>query len=141
MRYASLTVGILLGLLFVAAAATYLLGIVPKTEEPPAGSLPSLFMGAFAPSGYLAFVKCLELIGGILIAIPVTRGLGLLVLGPIIVNILAFHIFILRGTMLLDPALGFVVIAALFLLWIERKAFAGLVCGCGRPSRGGQATS
>lgn len=127
MRHIPTIVGILLGLLFIAASATFLLGIVPKQDPPPPGSLPALFMGAFAPSGYLHFVKWLELIGGVLVAIPRVRNLGLLVLGPIIVNILAFHIFIMKGAMLADPVLICVVLAALFLLWTGRKAFAGLV--------------
>lgn len=127
MRHIPTIVGILLGLLFIAGGATYLLGMVPKMEAPPAGSPAALFMGAFAPTGYLAFVKWMELIGGVLVAIPRTRNLGLLVLGPIIVNILAFHIFIMGGATLADPILGCVTAAALFLLWSERTAFLGLV--------------
>ena len=68
-----------------------------------------------------------ELLGGILVAIPRTRNLGLLVLGPIIVNIIAFHIFITGGAQLLNPMLIVIIVLALFLLWVERKAFAGLV--------------
>jgi putative oxidoreductase len=86
-----------------------------------------LFMGAFAPSGYLTFVKVLELVGGLLVAIPMTRNLGLLVLGPIILNILAYHLFIMGGTTLADPMLIVIVVVTLYLLWVERKAFAGLV--------------
>jgi hypothetical protein len=127
MRHFPTIAGILLGLLFVVAGATYLLGLVPKMDPPPAGSLPALFMGAFAPSGYLAFVKVLELLGGVLIGIPRTRVLGLLVLGPILVNIIAFHIFIMRGATLLDPMLVIVVLLALYLLWVERSPFAQLL--------------
>lgn len=127
MRYLPAIVAALLGLLFIAIGAMFLLGMMPEQPAPPEGSLPALFMGAFAPSGYLAFVKWLELIGGVLVAVPLTRNLGLLVLGPIIVNILAFHIFILKGAMLLDPVLGCVIAAALYLLWVERSAFAGLL--------------
>jgi hypothetical protein len=90
-------------------------------------------MGAFMPSGYLAVVKVLELLGGILVAIPATRALGLLVLGPIVVNILLFQICILQGAMLLDPALIFMTAASLYLLWVERRAFAGFLPGRNRP--------
>jgi len=75
----------------------------------------------------MAFVKVFELVGGVLVAIPRTRNLGLLVLGPIIVNILAFHIFITGGEGLLDPMLLIIIALALYLLWVGRKAFAGLV--------------
>lgn len=127
MRFIPIIAGVLLGLLFAAAGATYLLGVVPEMAPPPAGSPAALFMGAFAPTGYLAFVKVLELLGGILVAIPRTRCLGLLVLGPIVLNILAYHVFIMRGEHLLDPMLGLVVALPLYLLWVERTAFAGLV--------------
>jgi hypothetical protein len=127
MRHLPTIVGLLLGLLFTATSAMFLLHLMPKMDPPPAGSLPALFMDAFVPSGYLTFVKVCECLGGILVAIPRTRNLGLLVLGPIIVNILAFQVFIMKGAFLFDPMLAFVVIAALFLLWAERKAFIGLV--------------
>ena len=127
MRHIPTVAGVLLGLLFLMASATYLLGFVPKMDPPPAGSLPALFMGAFAPSGYLTFVKICELIGGLLVIVPQTRNLGLLVLGPIIVNILAYQVFIMKGAMLLDPMVACIVILPLVLLWAERKAFAGLV--------------
>lgn len=126
MKYLPSIAGALLGLAFVAISATFLLGMVPKQPEPPAGSLPALFNGAFMPSGYMTFVKVLELIGGILVAIPKTRNFGLLVLGPIIVNILAFNIFILKGAMLLNPVLIVICLLALFLLWSGRKNFAAL---------------
>ena len=69
----------------------------------------------------------MEIIGGVLIVIPRTRNLGLLVIGPIVINIFAFHVFILKGAMLLDPVLAVIVVLTLFLLWAERRAFAGLV--------------
>lgn len=63
--------------------------------------------------------------------IPRTRNLGLLILGPIIINILAFHVFIMKGATLADPSqvvpVGIIVVFALYLLWVERKAFLGLV--------------
>ena len=48
------------------------------------GSSSSL-AAAFGPTGYLNFVKVLEVVGGLLVAIPRTRRMGLLVLGPILV--------------------------------------------------------
>lgn len=127
MKHLSTIAGILLGLAFVAFGGMFLLNMVPAQDPPPEGSLPALFMGAFYPSGYLHFVKVLEVIGGILVMIPLTRNIGLLVLGPIIVNILAFHVFILKGAMLVDPVLITITILALYLLWAGRAAFAGLL--------------
>ena len=75
----------------------------------------------------MTFVKIFELLGGIFVAIPRTRNLGLLLLGPVIVNILAFHIFIMNGAGLVDPILLIIVGLALYLLWVGRKKFAALL--------------
>lgn len=125
MKYLAPIAGIVLGLLFIAAAVTVLFNLVePPKETPP--PLVGMFMGAFVPTGYLTFVKVLELIGGILVAIPRTRNLGLLVLGPIIVNIVAYHVFVAQGGYFSPMILG-IVLLALFLLWAERRAFGCLV--------------
>ena len=118
--------GILLGLLFVMSAVVVLFGLAP-TPELPEGTPMAMFMGAFGPTGYMTFVKVLELVGGILVAVPRTRNFGLLVLGPIIVNVLAFHAFITKGAGLFNPLLLLIVALALYLLWVGRKAFAGLL--------------
>ena len=118
--------GVLLGLLFVLSGLVVLLKLAPVPKLPE-GSPASLFMGAFLPTGYLSFVKVLEVLGGVLVAIPRTRNLGLLVLGPIIVNILAFQIFINRGVGLFDPPVVIVTVLAAYLMWVGRKAFAGLL--------------
>jgi putative oxidoreductase len=126
MKYAPAVAGVVLGLLFIMSAVVVLFNLV-QGPPPPAGSPAALFMGAFAPTGYLTFVKVLELLGGILVAIPLTRNLGLLVLGPIIVNILAFHTFLTSPKDVLNPMIIGIVLLALFLLWAERKAWSGLV--------------
>ena len=123
MKIATTIVGILLGLVFVAGALFFFFGTLPP--PPPADSLPGKFMAAFGPTGYMHFVKVLELVGGVLLAVPKTRNLGLLVLGPIIINILCFHGFVVKGGW--SPVHGFITVAALFLLWSERRAFAGLL--------------
>jgi putative oxidoreductase len=105
----------------------FLLKLVPIPPPPDDGSPMAMFMVAFNTTGYMTFVKVFELLGGLLVAIPRTRNLGLLVLGPIIINILAFHGFVMRGEGLLSPILLLIVALALFLLWCERRAFAGLL--------------
>ena len=127
MKYAPAIAGALLGFLFAAFSLMVLLKLVPIPPPPADGSPIAHFMGAFGPTGYLTFVKVFELIGGILVAIPRTRNFGLLVLGPIIVNILAFHILITGGAGLFDPLLVLIVALAAFLLWSEREAFARLL--------------
>ncbi len=126
MKIMSLIAGILLGLLFVSGGLMFLLGMIPKMDPPPEGSAVAHFMAAFGPTGYLTFVKILEVTGGVLIAIPLTRNLGLLVLGPIIVNILIFNILVMQGGWM-NPIVIAIAVLALFLLLVERRAFAGLI--------------
>ena len=128
MKHLPTIAGALLGLAFVVFGSNFFLNFLPMPNDPsPADAPHKLFMGALFPTGYLAFVKVLETLGGLLVAVPKTRNLGLLVLGPIIVNILCFHIFLNKGTTLIDPVNIAITGLALFLLWTERKAFAGLV--------------
>ncbi|MEZ5429584.1 MAG: hypothetical protein R3F31_00065 [Verrucomicrobiales bacterium] len=127
MKYAPSIAGGLLGLLFSAGGLMFLLNLIPAQPAPPEGSPTALFMGALVPTGYLTFVKVFEVLGGVLVAIPRTRNFGLLVLGPIILNILAFHLFITGGVGLFNPLLIVICLLALFLLWSGRKAFLGLL--------------
>lgn len=124
MKIATNIAGGLLGLLFIAFSLIVLFHLMtPPPPEP--GSDVEKFMSVFAPSGWLTFVKICELTGGILVAIPKTRNFGLLILGPIVLNILAFHILVAKSGLVGPPLL--VGVLALFLLWAERKAFAGLL--------------
>ena len=125
MKLATNIIGGLLGVAFVAFSLLFFFG--PTPPAPPPDSLPGKFMVAFGPTGYLAFVKVLELIGGALVAVPKTRNLGLLVLGPIIINILCFHGFVMKGEGLFSPLIIIIALAALFLLWAERRAFGALL--------------
>ena len=126
MKYIPTIAGVLLGLLFAMASVVYLLKLGPQPNFKE-GSPEAMFLGTFGPTGWFTLVKVCELIGAILVAVPRTRNFGLLILGPIIVNILAFHIFIKHGEGLLNPMLDMTVLLALYLLWVERKAFAKLV--------------
>ncbi len=124
MKYLPTIAGILLGVLFLMASVTFFLHMVPEPKF-VAGSPVALFMGAFGPTGYLAVVKAFELIGGILVMIPRVRNFGLLVLGPVLVNILTFGFLIDKSAL---NGMTFLVVAlALHLLWCGRKAFAGLL--------------
>ena len=127
MKIASHIVAALFGLIFLAGGLFFFFGTMPPA--PPEDSIPGKFMAALGPTGYMAFVKVLEILGGAPVIIPKTRNLGLLVLGPIVVNILCFHAFVARGGW--GPAYAFLTVAALFLVRTERKAFAGLVSRMG----------
>jgi len=123
MKIAANIAGGLLGFIFVAISLMVLLGLAPAPKDLP--PMVSQFMGVFVPSGWLIVVKVCELVGGILVAIPKTRNFGLLVLGPIVINILCFHILVEKSGLVGPPLL--VAVLAAFLLWAERKSFLGLL--------------
>jgi uncharacterized membrane protein YphA (DoxX/SURF4 family) len=112
----------LLGLLFLVFGMNFFLQFMP-VPPPPEGSPAAAFLGSLYSSGYLAFVKVLEIAGGIALAIPFLRRLGLLLLGPVIVNILAFGVFFTNGASLVTPPLVVIIVTTLYLLWAERGAF------------------
>lgn len=133
LRYFAPVAAGLLGLLFVTSAIVVLFNLV-EAPPPAAGTPAAQFFAAFGPTGYLTFVKVCELIGGVLVAIPKTRNLGLLVLGPIIINILAFHGFVMGGEGLFSPMILLIALIALYLLWSGRREFAGLIPQTSRVS-------
>ena len=125
-----LVVSIVLGLLFVMASVMFFLEVGPKPTFPE-GSPISHFFAAFGPTGYLKFVKLFELVGGIVVMIPRLRNFGLLLLGPVIVNILAYHLLVDDPMSMLNLKymwmLYLIVALSLYLLWDARKKFAGLL--------------
>ncbi len=126
MKIATAILAGLLGLLFVAVSLIYFFGTMPKDNSIVPGSPAALFMAALVPTGYLGFVKVCELVGGLLVAIPKTRNFGLLVLGPVIINILSFSIFLQKGAGMGNPMVIFLIVVPLFLLFTARKKFAAL---------------
>lgn len=125
MKIAAAIAGALLGGLFIMSASVVLFNLV-KMPEIPKDTLPYYFMAAVGPTGYMTMVKIVELLGGIFVLIPKTRNIGLLFLGPVIVNILAYHQFVQKDG-ILDPKLLGIVALSLFLLWIERARWKALV--------------
>lgn len=125
-KYLPTIAGILLGLAFLAASIPVLFNLVPFPKLPE-GTPAAHFMAAFVPTGYVKFVKMFEFIGGLLVLVPRLRNIGLLLLGPVIVNIIAFHTLIEDPKHLINPIFGIILVCALFLLWDARKKFAGLL--------------
>lgn len=132
MKLFSNIAGVLLGLIFNVVALNFFFHFF-SMPEPLAGSPPAMFLGAMIPTDYFAFVKVLEILGGLLVAFPRTRPLGLLTLGPIVVNILCFHVFLTKGAGLFPLPL-LVASLSLFLLWTERAAYSRLLPGAGSAS-------
>ena len=121
----TLVAGGLLGLVFIVFGLNFFLKFLP-VPSPEEGSPAAMFMGAMFTTGYLGLVKVLEIVGGVLVAIPKTRNFGLLVLGPIVVNILAFNIYIAPGGLTQPPVILVAVLSA-YLLWAGADKFKQLL--------------
>jgi len=113
---------IILGCVFVLFGLNIFLQFLHMSPPPsgPAGD----FAKALFVSHFFYVVGALQIVGGVLCLAGRFVPLGLTLLGPVIVNILLFHL-------LLDPAglpMAIVVsVMALIVLWHHRAAFAGLV--------------
>ena len=122
MKIATIIARSLLGVIFVVFGSNMFLHFIPM---PPLPEGPARdFMTALFVSHHLYLVGALQVAGGVLLLTGRWSPLGLTLLGPVIVNILAFHA-------LMAPAgLGMAIVVstlALFLVWRYRENFAGLV--------------
>ena len=119
-----ITAGGLLGLAFVVFGLNHFLKFIPMPAPPEDALKFFIAIGA----GWMGLIKILEIIGGVLVAIPKTRNFGLLILGPIVVNILACNLFLMGGiTAVLQPPVVLVSVLSAYLLWEGRKQFLGLL--------------
>jgi putative oxidoreductase len=122
MKIATIIARVLLGLVFFVFGLNVFLHFMPM--PPPPKNDAGAFMVAMFSSGYLYATKCFEIAGGLLLLIGKKVPLGLTLLGPVIVNILFYDIF------LDHTGLGMGIIVAafeLFLVYAYRRAFAGLL--------------
>jgi putative oxidoreductase len=120
MRYAYVTARILLGLAFTVFGLNGFLHFLPTPLLP---GLAGQFMGALYGSYYHAVVFGTQLVGGVLLLGNRYVPLAVTLLGPVIVNILSFHLFLDRAG--IAPAI--VVTALWFLVFSQvRSSFAGL---------------
>src|SRR5260370_18168687 len=88
----------------------------------PGGSLPARFVGVMGPSHWMALVGLFQVFGGVFVLLGRTAPIGLTLLGPVLVNILAFHILLMGGAGI-APGLVFSVLE-LFLIYSYRSYFA-----------------
>jgi uncharacterized membrane protein YphA (DoxX/SURF4 family) len=112
MKLASTIARLLLGVIFVVFSLNFWLHFIP-VPPPAEGSLAAGFMGAIYASGYLTVVKVLELTGGLLLLSGRYVNLALAFLGPIVVNIALFHIFLAKGGYPLPALMGVLALVAL----------------------------
>ncbi len=120
-RLAPAAARLLLGVVFTVFGLNGFLGFLPHPPMPPEAGA---FVGALVGSGYLmTIVKVTELVAGILLLSNVMAPFALVLLAPIVVNIVAFHLF-LAPAGLAVPVI--VTVAGLGLAWHHRAAYAPL---------------
>jgi uncharacterized membrane protein YphA (DoxX/SURF4 family) len=121
MKVATIIARVLLGLVFVVFGSNAFLQFMPMPEM---SGRPAQFIGALAATGYLQAIAALQVIGGALLLIGKFVPLGLTLLGPIIVNIVLYHVFLdPSGT----PVAIVVALLEAFLIWRYWPAFAGIL--------------
>ena len=122
MKIATIIARSLLGLIFITFGSNMFLHFIhmpPPPEGPGRDFMTALFL-----SHYLYVVGALQVVGGVLLLIGRRVPLGLTLLGPVIVNIICFHVLMAPAGLPMALVVSFL---ALFLLWRYREHFAGLV--------------
>jgi uncharacterized membrane protein YphA (DoxX/SURF4 family) len=120
MKIAVVIARVLLGLVFLIFGLNYFFHFIPAT--PPPGDAGTFFVVLYT-HGWLLFHSVLYLIAGVLLLLGRFVPVALTILGPIIVNILTFHLTLnLQG---IGPGLV-VAVLEIFLIWAYWPAFRGI---------------
>ena len=121
MKTAILIARLLLGLIFTVFGLN---GFLHFLSMPPPPEPAMAFFGAMAATGYfIPLLFATQIVGGALLLLGMVP-LALVILAGVIVNIVAFHLFLAPGGLPLA-----VVVAALasFLAWAHRDAYRRLL--------------
>jgi putative oxidoreductase len=94
MKIAALIARYLLGLVFLVFGLNGFLHFIPAPPPPPGPA--GQFSGALLASHYFLVVSALQVAGGLLLLVNRYVPLALVLLGPVIVNILCFHLLMYR---------------------------------------------
>ena len=120
MKIAVIVCRILLGALFVFSGLNSLFGFI---KAPPMTGDVGEWSRIMLTSHYFGVVGFCELVGGGLLMVGRYVPLGLVFLGPVIVNIVTFHLTIGKNA---NAVTAVVVLIQLFLMWAYRSSFAPL---------------
>jgi uncharacterized membrane protein YphA (DoxX/SURF4 family) len=120
---------ILLGLVFLVFGLNGFLQFLPQPPLPePAGA----FMGALAATGYMfPLIKGTEVVAGLMLLGGRFVPLALVLLAPVVVNIVAFHVVLAPANMGL---VALVLALEIYLAWAYRGAFAGVLKAHAQPA-------
>jgi putative oxidoreductase len=120
MKIVALIIRVLLGLTFFIFGLNGFLHFIPG-QMPP--GVAGQFVIAIVQSHYYVVIFGAQLLGGALLLVNRYVPLALAILGPVIVNILCFHLFMFRTGL---PLAFVVAILWAILAYYHRQAFSGL---------------
>ncbi|MFL6313929.1 MAG: hypothetical protein ACJ71W_17675 [Terriglobales bacterium] len=121
MRITALIARILLGLIFFVFGLNGFLHFIPMGRMPT--GLSGQYIMVLMQSHYIYFVAAVQVVGGALLLIGRYVPLGLTLLGPVIVNILLYHLLMdLKGI----PMAIIVTILWAIVFYRNRQYFSGL---------------
>ncbi len=123
-RHVPTAARLLMGLVFLVMGLNILLNFLPQPKTPmPEGAM--AFAGALMKTGYLwQLLGATQAVVGVLLLANRFVPLALALIAPVVVNIVAFHIF-LRA-----PGLGLaavVLVLEVYLAWAYRQAYRGML--------------
>jgi uncharacterized membrane protein YphA (DoxX/SURF4 family) len=120
MKIVVIVARILLGFVFAASGIVSLLKLGKMSGMPVDATT---FMTLMVAHNYTVFIAVIMLIGGLLLLVGRFVPVGLVLLGPILVNILLFHfLFQVQGSIT-----GVVcTVLEIFLIWVYRSSFRGI---------------
>ncbi|GAA4277595.1 DoxX family protein [Aquimarina mytili] len=114
-----LVVTILFGLMMLNSGASKFTNHMPAIEMPEAAN--ELIQAMIASGWLFALVGIVEIVGGILFALPKYRALGAIIIFPITVGIFLFNIFLAPANAVMGIIL---LIINVWVLWENRNKYS-----------------
>ena len=121
MKIVTLIARVLLGLIFVVFGINGFLNFLNMGPAPT--GLAGQFLGALVLSHYYWIVAVLQIAGGALLLVNRFVPLALVLLGPVIVNIICFHVFMNPSG---APPAAVVTVLWFIVFYANRQHFSGI---------------
>lgn len=132
-RFIPVIVRILLGLGFTVFGLNAFIPFMPQNKaEMPQAAMD--FAGAMLKTGYLfKLVGGTQLLAGVLLLLNLFAPLALILLMPVLVNIIAFHLYLAPAPGAFAPGIVLTVLA-LYLAWAYRDYYRSLFVMRAKPN-------
>ncbi|MEM7435404.1 MAG: DoxX family membrane protein [Myxococcota bacterium] len=129
MKFAIIGARVVLGLIFVVFGLN---GFFHFIEPPESNEAMTTFMTALFGTGYfMNLVKGVEVVSGLMILFGRWLPLGLILLAPVSVHILAAHIYLDQAGL---PMAIVIIVLQLFLAFAYRDSFSGILEAGAEPT-------